>query len=132
MEIVLALSAMFLLLPTSLCPLVTTNTTSSLFPGNNMDNPCGYGVGTYPACVCVKPYINQGKSKLTAFLLSSFVGVLGVDWFYLSNGDAGYIIAGIFKLITGGGLGFWCIVDWFRILTDSFPDGNGMELYGDF
>ena len=140
MMFVLTLSALFMLIPTSLCPPVTPNTSSSLSPGNDMDNPCGYGLGPYPACVCVKPYINKddkkcsykGKSKLTAFLLSAFVGILGVDWFYLSAGNAGYIIAGIFKLITGGGFGIWCAVDLIRILADSFPDGNGMELYGDF
>merc|ERR1712080_26411 len=48
----------------------------------------------------------KGKSKLVAFLLSFFLGEFGVDWFYLSNGSAGYIVAGIFKLITLGFLGY--------------------------
>ena len=50
----------------------------------------------------------------------------------LSAENAGYIIAGIFKLITGGGFGIWCAVDLIRILSHSFPDGNGMEVHGDF
>ena len=150
MMTVLSLSALFLLIPTSLCPPVRTYTNSSLYLDNNLDidNPCGSGIlvqpstqssWPYPSCVCVKLYINKddkkcsykGKSKLAAFLLSFLLGSLGVDWFYLSAGDAGYIIAGIFKIITLGGFGIWWLVDWIRILTDTFPDGNGMELYGD-
>jgi TM2 domain-containing membrane protein YozV len=70
----------------------------------------------------------KGKSKLGAFLISFLVGGIGVDWFYLSNGHAGYIVAGVFKLLTFGGIGIWWLVDWIRILTDSFPDGDGVEL----
>ena len=73
----------------------------------------------------------KGKSKLAAFLISFLVGGLGVDWFYLSDGVAGYIVAGVFKIITFGGMGIWWLVDWIRILTDSFPDGNGLPLNDD-
>ena len=114
----------------------------------NLTNPCGAGTLVqpgpqsplpYPSCVCTKPYITLGdkkcsykeKSKLGAFLLSFLLGNLGVDWFYLSDGNAGYIIAGIFKIITFGGFGIWLLVDWIRVLTDSFPDGMGMELFND-
>ena len=45
------------------------------------------------------------KSKLAAFLVSFFFGAIGVDWFYLSAGSGGYIVAGIFKILTCGGLG---------------------------
>jgi hypothetical protein len=125
-------------------------------------------------CICDKgwtTYSNMGgtnksclyeqRSKLTAFLVSFFVGTLGVDWFYLSRGNAGYIVAGVFKLLMGcgccGGWPFvifgaangsemlinigrlvsslfslgtfvWWIVDWARILTEKFPDGNGVGL----
>ena len=113
------------------------------------DNDCGNGacrkvssaVNAKPeaTCVCRKPYIDQGeykcsyaaKSKLVAFLLSMFLGGLGVDWFYLSAGNGGYIVGGVFKLITGGGLGLWWLVDWIRILAGTFNDGEGMELYAD-
>ena len=78
-----------------------------------------------------KKCLYKGKSKLAAFLLSFLLGSLRVDWFYLSDGHAGYIIAGIFKIITLGGFGIWWLVDWIRVLTDIFPDGYGMELYGD-
>jgi hypothetical protein len=45
----------------------------------------------------------QQRSKKTAFLLSLFVGTFGVDWFYLSRSNLGYIIGGIFKLLLGCG-----------------------------
>ncbi|CAF5042852.1 unnamed protein product, partial [Rotaria sp. Silwood1] len=55
-------------------------------------------------------------------------GVFGADWFYLAAGNGGYIAAGVFKLLTFGGLGIWALVDWIRVLTDSFPDGQGVSL----
>lgn len=39
------------------------------------------------------------RLKKTAFFLSLFFGGFGVDWFYLSRGTLGYIIAGILKLL---------------------------------
>jgi len=93
----------------------------------------------YNLCKCDEGYIHSEdgkpceyaqKSKLTAFLISFFLGAVGGDWFYLSQGTAGYIIAGLFKLITLGGLGIWYFVDWVRILCDSFYDGNGIQLAG--
>ncbi len=66
--------------------------------------------------------------KLGTLLLSIFVGGLGIDWFILARGNAGYIVAGVFKLLTGGGLGIWWIVDCARILADVFNDGNGAPL----
>jgi len=77
-----------------------------------------------------KPCSYELKSKLTAFLLSFFIGWLGADWFYLAQGSGAYICAGVFKLLTLGGLGIWALVDWIRILCDGFTDGNGMELRG--
>jgi len=77
-----------------------------------------------------KPCSYELKSKLTAFLLSFFLGLLGADWFYLSQGSGAYICAGIFKIITGGALGLWCLIDWIRILANGFNDGNGEPLAG--
>ena len=74
----------------------------------------------------------EPKSKLWAFWLSFLAGNFGLDWFYLSAGNIVYIIAGIVKIITFGGFGIWWLLDWIRVLTDSFPDGLGMQLINDF
>ncbi|KAG5178225.1 hypothetical protein JKP88DRAFT_169122 [Tribonema minus] len=88
------------------------------------------------SCECNTGYVSTDslqcnyaqKSELVTFLLSFFVGYLGADWFYLADGDAGYIVAGVFKLIITGGFGIWWLIDWIRILANAFPDGNGVEL----
>lgn len=86
-------------------------------------------------CICNSGYISKDSicdykktDKLLVFLLSFFVGSLGVDWFILAKNNAGYIVAGVFKLLTCGGFGIWWLVDWIRILTNSFNDGNGYPL----
>ena len=79
------------------------------------------------------------KSKLTAFILSIVFGYLGVDWFYLSVGQAGYIFAGVIKVIINIACIFcccpcgviWYFVDIIRILADLFPDGNNVPLFDD-
>ncbi|CAF3323113.1 unnamed protein product [Rotaria socialis] len=93
---------------------------------------------TIPVCSCNQGWTfprdgsdrctYQQKSKLAAFLLSFFAGGLGADWFYLSVGNGGYIAAGVFKLLTLGGIGIWWLVDWIRILTNAFLDGQGVAL----
>lgn len=50
------------------------------------------------------------KDPQTSLILSLFVGVYGVDRFYI--GDTGI---GIGKLLTCGGLFVWTIIDWFQI-----------------
>jgi TM2 domain-containing membrane protein YozV len=114
----------------------TNNSTLKLICSSNIN--CGYPNGQclLNQCICSKGWIitdqsgctYQLKSKLIAFLLSFFVGIFGVDWFYLSLGNAAYIIAGIIKLITFGGFGIWWIIDWIRILANAFQDGNGFYL----
>ena len=89
-------------------------------------------------CTCRKGWIEypneetfcsyQLKPKLTTFLLSFFLGFVGVDWFYLSLGNPFYIVAGVCKLLTFGGLTIWWLIDWIRILANIFPDGNGYPL----
>ena len=79
------------------------------------------------------------KSKLAAFILSIVFGYLGVDWFYLSVGQAGYIFAGVIKVIMNIVCIFcccpcgviWYFVDIIRILADLFPDGNNVPLFDD-
>lgn len=60
------------------------------------------------------------KSKMVALLLSIFLGELGIDRFYL-----GYIGLGILKLLTGGGLGIWWLVDLILIATGKMKTKDG-------
>jgi hypothetical protein len=41
----------------------------------------------------------EQRSKQAAFFFSFFAGAFGVDWFYLSRANLGYIIAGVLKLL---------------------------------
>jgi TM2 domain-containing membrane protein YozV len=64
---------------------------------------------------------NEISTKwLTVFLLSFFLGELGVDRFYV-----GKIGTGILKLLTFGGCGIWWLIDWIMILLGSFTDKDG-------
>jgi TM2 domain-containing membrane protein YozV len=81
------------------------------------DYDCGLGFCRGYTCQCYPGYITwyymetcayEQRKKLTAFLLSFFVGIFGVEWFYLSRGNPGYIIAGIIKLIISSG----CCIGW--------------------
>lgn len=60
------------------------------------------------------------KNKLTAILLSIFVGTLGIDRFYL-----GYTGLGIVKLLTLGGFGIWALIDLIMICTGSLRPADG-------
>jgi TM2 domain-containing membrane protein YozV len=51
------------------------------------------------------------KNATVALVLSLFIGVLGVDRFYIGN-----IALGVLKLITFGGFGIWGVIDWFLIM----------------
>ena len=50
----------------------------------------------------------EQRSKQTAFFLSLFVGLFGIDWFYLSRASLAYIITGVLKLLLGCG----CCGSW--------------------
>ncbi len=73
------------------------------------DADCNNGKCTNGNCTCTAGFVTnnndycsyQQKEKLTAFLLSFLVGATGADWFFLARGSTVYIIAGVFKLLTG-------------------------------
>lgn len=51
------------------------------------------------------------KNPTTLLIISIFLGSLGVDRFMM-----GHVGLGILKLLTGGALGVWTIIDWFLIM----------------
>jgi hypothetical protein len=69
------------------------------------------------------PGLYSDKEWLITVLLSFFVGILGIDRFYL-----GYTGLGILKLITLGGCGIWALIDLILIVIGSLPDAQGRPL----
>ncbi|TCV96775.1 cytochrome c oxidase assembly factor Coa1 family protein [Biostraticola tofi] len=74
------------------------------------------------------------KNRIVALLLAVFLGIFGIDRFYL-----GKTKTAILKLITLGGLGIWWFIDSALLLIDAFlyslgkergfiKDKNGQEL----
>ena len=60
---------------------------------------------------------------LTLFLLTFFVGVLGVHRFYV-----GKIGTGFLRLLTLGGLGVWFLVDLILVVTGQFTNKDGEKI----
>jgi TM2 domain/GYF domain 2 len=69
------------------------------------------------------PWLFSAKSWTAAVVLSFFLGVLGVDRFYL-----GYTWVGVVKLFTVGGLGVWALIDTILIALRRVPDSDGRAL----
>lgn len=65
------------------------------------------------------------KNFTAALLISILFGGLGADRFYL-----GYGFTGALKLLTGGGLGIWVLVDVIRIGLGNLRDPQGRMLAG--
>ena len=88
------------------------------------DIDCGRGFCQAYMCQCYRGHITwyfmescsyEQRTKLAAFLVSFFVGFLGVDWFLLSRGNAGYIVAGIIKLI----ISMACGIGWPMVFVNA-------------
>ena len=60
---------------------------------------------------------------LALFLLTFFVGVLGVHRFYV-----GKIGTGVLMLNTLGGLGVWFLVDLLLVVTGQFTNKDGQKI----
>ena len=60
---------------------------------------------------------------LTLFLLTFFVGVLGVHRFYVGNIGTGFLM-----LLTLGGLGVWFLVDLILVVTGQFTNKEGQKI----
>ncbi|KAF9141762.1 hypothetical protein BGX30_004177 [Mortierella sp. GBA39] len=71
-----------------------------------------------PPSVC-----ESDRSYPVAIILSIFLGVFGIDRFYL-----GYIFTALLKLATAGGFGIWYVIDLLLIILGSLPDHNGCRL----
>lgn len=95
------------------------NVTTPPATGAPQTNPVG------GPTVTASPAGESDKSYLTAWLLSYFLGVFGVDRFYL-----GYTGLGIAKLLTLGGCGIWALVDWILIFAGVTKDKQGRPLEG--
>ena len=60
---------------------------------------------------------------LTLFLLTFFVGVLGVHRFYVGKIGTGFLM-----LLTLGGLGVWFLVDLILVVTRQFTNKEGQKI----
>jgi hypothetical protein len=69
------------------------------------------------------PGVYSQKEYMTALLLSFFLGMLGIDRFYLGYGGLG-----VLKLLTGGGCGIWALIDFIQIATRNLGDVAGLPL----
>jgi TM2 domain-containing membrane protein YozV len=83
--------------------------------------PPGYGYFQPPNPEAMVVY--SDKSLSTAILLSYFLGIFGVDRFYL-----GQVGLGVVKLLTLGGFGIWYLIDLVLLAIGQIRDPEGRRL----
>lgn len=101
-------------------------------PGGPVDQQPGQGPSSaYGAQSYGGPQPGAGyggtpqKSYILTWVFAQFLGGWGVDHFYL-----GRIGTGVAKLLTGGGLGIWAIIDVFLTIFGKRTDSEGRPLEG--
>lgn len=62
------------------------------------------------------------KNRLIALILAMFLGIFGIDRFYLGKWKSG-----IAKGLTLGGLGMWWFIDGVLLLPDAFLHSLGKD-----
>jgi TM2 domain-containing membrane protein YozV len=98
-----------------------SNCGAEIAPGAPACAACGGGQVVYGGGG--QAVYGSDKDLSTATLLAMFLGVFGVDRFYL-----GYTVLGIIKLVTFGGCGIWAFIDLFLIILKKVPDAQGRPL----
>jgi TM2 domain-containing membrane protein YozV len=84
-------------------------------PHNPFQPPEGHALAPYGEY--------SDKTRATAFVLSYWLGIFGVDRFYV-----GPIWLGILKLLTVGGFGIWMVIDNILFALDVIKDSDGKRL----
>jgi TM2 domain-containing membrane protein YozV len=64
------------------------------------------------------------KSKLVTFLLSTFLGYIGIHRFYVGKTGTGIVMIVLFLCF--GVSSIWNLIDWIMILMNKFKDKNGL------
>ena len=82
---------------------------------------CGVRQKSIKNTLSVEP---SEKNRLVAFLLCTFLGLLGIHRFY-----AGKVVSGIMQILFGWATFFiWNLVDWIMILSGTFRDIDGRRI----
>lgn len=84
-----------------------------------------YGAPQGPPVYPGAPVGESDKSFIATWLLAYFLGIFGVDRFYL-----GKVGTGLAKLFTLGGCGIWALVDLILVLAGVQKDKFGRTLQG--